>query len=59
MENAIFTISKGIRGIDVKSKRFNTYNRVEVPESQLFHVLAELADIFNNALGIGIEFEIE
>ena len=59
MENAIFTISKGSRGINVKSKRFSTYNRIEVPEAQLFQVMEELADVFNNVLGIGIAFEVE
>lgn len=60
MENAIFTISRGTAGrVNVKSKRFNTYNRNEVPEAQLFQTLEELADIFNNVLKIGIEFAVE
>lgn len=59
MENAIFTISKGSNGINIKSNRFNTYNRIEVPEAQLFKAMEELADIFNNVLAIGIEFVIE
>lgn len=60
MENAIFTISRGQAGrLNVKSKRFNTYNRNEIPENQLFRVMEELADIFNNVLGFGIEFVIE
>ena len=60
MENAIFTISRGLTGrVNVKSKRFSTYNRIEVPEAQLFRVMEELADIFNNVLKIGIEFVVE
>lgn len=59
MENAIFTISKAGTALNIKSKRFNTYNRIGISEAQLFQVMVELADIFNNVLGIGIEFEVE
>ena len=57
---AIFTISRETAGmVNVKSKRYNTFNRIEVPEAQLFRVMEELADIFNNVLKIGIEFVVE
>lgn len=59
MENATFTISKSSDGINIKSKRFNTYNRYGVKEKDLFEVMAELADVFNNVLNIGIDFVVE
>lgn len=59
MENATFTISKSFEGVNIKSKRFNTYNRYGVREKDLFKVMSELADVFNNVLNIGIDFVIE
>lgn len=59
MENATFTISKSLEGVNIKSKRFNTYNRYGVREKDLFKVMSELADVFNNVLNIGIDFVVE
>lgn len=61
MENVIFTISKGIKGINIKTKnrKFNTYNKYELSEQDLFKAMSELADIFNNIIGVGITFDVE
>ena len=59
MENATFTISKSSEGVNIKSRRFNTYNRYGVAEKDLFKVMSELADVFNNVLNIGIDFVVE
>ena len=57
--NAVFTISKGVKGFNITNKRFNTYNKYEVPASELFKAMTELADIFNNVLEVAILFEVE
>lgn len=61
MNDVIFTISKGIKGINIKTKhgKFNTYNKYEISEQDLFRAMSELADIFNNIIGIGIAFDVE
>ena len=59
MENATFIISKTSDGLNIKSARFNRYNRYGIPEKDLFNTMCELADIFNNVLGLGIEFCVE
>ena len=61
--DAVFTITrssstKGKR-LNIKSKRYNLYNKYEVPEKDLFIVMCELAEVFNNELGIGITYEID
>ena len=53
-----FTISKGGKGINVKSKRYESYNRYNIPEASLFSVLEELSDTFNNDFGLGIVFDM-
>lgn len=56
---ATFIISEGVKGLNIKSQRFNTYNKYEVPASELFSTMVELTDTFNNVLGLGIDFEVE
>ena len=40
-------------------KQFNTYNRIDVPETELYKSLEELTDVFNNVIGYAILFEID
>ena len=56
---AIFTISKGTKGYNIKCSNFNTYNAIEIPGFKVVKVMEELADTFNNTLKIGILFEME
>lgn len=59
MENAaVFTIMKGDKVFSIKSKKYNTYNKYDVPEKQLFEAMAELTDTFNNVIGVAILFEV-
>ena len=58
-KTAVFTITKSDKGLNIKSKAYNTYNRYNVPEKQLFEKMAELADIFNNVIGVAIVFEVD
>ena len=58
-KTAIFTISKSGRRYNIKSKQFNTYNKIDVPETELFNALEELSDVFNNVLDYAILFEID
>jgi hypothetical protein len=63
-KTAVFTISKSSataqgRRYNITSKRFNLYNKIDVPESQLFDALAELSDTFNNVIDMAIVFEID
>ena len=58
-KTAIFTISKSGRRYNIKSKQFNTYNKIDVPATELFEALEELTDVFNNVIGYAILFEIE
>ena len=59
MDCVTFTISKGVKGLNIKAHKYNTYNKYEVPPSKLFDAMSELADVFNNILEIGIMFEVE
>ena len=65
MENAIFTISETSAtftigsALNITSKRYNRYNKYNVSKADLFNAMLELADIFNNVIGIGIEFVVE
>lgn len=55
---AIFTISKGVKGYNIKSTQYSTYSQFEIPGFRIFQVMEDLADIFNNVLKIAILFEI-
>lgn len=57
-KTAVFTITQEAKGVSLKSKRYNTYNRINIPEKDLFKAMNELADIFNNVLKLGILFEV-
>lgn len=62
---AVFTITETDKGfsiggtLNITSKRYNTYNKYGVRKADLYDVMCELADIFNNVIGIGIEFVVE
>ena len=56
---AIFTISRGNYGYNIKCTAHSDYNRIEVPGFVLHKAIEELSDIFNNTLKIGILFELE
>ena len=58
-DTALFTISKGNYGYNIQCASYSKYNYLEVPGFVLPNAMAELADIFNNTLKIGILFEIE
>ena len=62
-KTVVFTVSKsgatGGKKYNLTSKAFNLYNKLEVPEQQLFEAMAELTDTFNNVLGFAILFEID
>lgn len=59
-KTAVFTISKtGTGKYNIKSKKFNLYNKLEVKDSELFQAMEELADTFNNVIGYAILFEID
>ena len=53
----IFLITKTEKGYNLTCKSANTYNKYGVKD--LFKAMNELADIFNNALGVGILFEVQ
>ena len=55
---AVFTIMKSDKGLNIKSKAYNTYNKYNVPEKQLFKAMAELTDTFNNVIGVAVVFEV-
>lgn len=59
---ATFTITREERTngyyYTLKSKAFNQYNKYDVHEKFFYEAMEELADTFNNVLGIGIVFEI-
>ena len=57
-KTAVFTIMKSDKGFSIKSKSYNTYNKYNVPEKQLFEAMAELTDTFNNVIGVAILFEV-
>ena len=59
MKEAVFTISKGSNGLDLKCKNYNVFNRFNIPEGTLFKAMTELADIFNNIIGVSIVFEVK
>ncbi len=59
-KTAVFTVTKTQgRKYNITSKGFNLYNKLNVPENQLFEAMAELSDVFNNVIGIAILFEID
>lgn len=58
-EPAVFTISRGDDGMDIKNQRYKSYNCIGVAEEELFAAMSALADKFNNELGIGIVFDVE
>ena len=62
MNPALFIITENSSSgstVNIKSKHYNTYNRCGVRKADLFCVMCELSDIFNNVLGVGISFEVE
>lgn len=59
METAVFTIYKTDGELNIVSSRFNSYNKYGVKEKDLFSVMSELSDTFNNVIGIGIMFDVE
>ena len=59
MKEAVFTISKGTNGFNLKCKNYNTFNRFNIPGAALFNAMKELSDIFNNVIGVAIVFEVE
>lgn len=60
--NATFTITREEKPTgyyySLKCKAYNQYNQYEVHEKNLYETMAELADIFNNVIGVNIVFEI-
>jgi len=63
-KTAIFTISKASatgngRRYNITSKQFNTYNKINIPENELFLAMEELTDVFNNVINYAILFEID
>ena len=59
MKEAVFTISKGAKGYDIKCKAFNTYNRYGLAKDEIFTAMEQLADVFNNVLEIAVVFDVE
>ena len=63
--NAVFTITENDKGfsigntLNITSKKYNRYNQYNVRKADLFAAMCELADIFNNVIGIGIDFVVE
>ena len=56
----IFTITKHESGIDITTEGTrSTYNKYGVKDKDLYKVLCELTDVFNNVLKMGIGFEID
>lgn len=43
----------------LKCKAYNQYNKYDVHEKLLYEAMEELADTFNNVLGVGILFGVE
>lgn len=59
-KTAVFTISNAGTGkYNIKSKKFNLYNKLEVKDTELFQAMEELTDTFNNVIGYAILFEID
>ena len=62
---AVFTVTETDKGfsigntLNITSKRYNTYNRYGIRKADLFSEMCDLADIFNNVIGVGIEFVVE
>lgn len=60
--NATFTITREEKTTGwyytLKCKSYNLYNKYDVHEKNLYEAMAELADIFNNVIGVSIVFEI-
>ena len=42
----------------IKSRMYNTYNKYDLNEHQLFEAMEELTDTFNNVLNLAILFEV-
>lgn len=42
----------------LKCKEYNQYNKYDVHAKHFYETMEELADVFNNVIGIGIVFEI-
>ena len=55
---AIFTISKGRKGYNITCAQYKPYEYIEIPGFKIFQAMEELADTFNNKLGLGILFEV-
>lgn len=55
----IFTISVSDRGYSIKNSEYSAYNYINIPGIKIYWAMEELADTFNNKLGLGILFEIE
>ena len=60
--NATFIITREEKATGyyytLKCKAYNQYNKFDVHEKNLYEAMAELADIFNNVIGVSIVFEI-
>ncbi|MBQ8357365.1 MAG: hypothetical protein IJX39_06095 [Clostridia bacterium] len=57
-KTAIFTISKGSKGYNIKSVAFSAYDVIEIPGIKIFQAMTDLTDYFNNTLKIAILFEV-
>lgn len=55
----VFTISKNGKAYNITSRKFNLYNKINIPANQLFDAMEELTDTFNNVIGYAILFEID
>lgn len=53
------TISEKTDGFDVKCKAFNCYTQFDIKKSDLFSIMRELSDFFDNVLNFHAVFEIE
>ena len=62
MKTAVFTITREEKTTGwyytLKCKAFSQYNRVDIHEKRFYETMEELADTFNNVIGVGILFEI-
>ena len=57
-KTAIFTISRGSKGYNIKSSAFSAYDVIEIPGIKIFQAMTDLTDYFNNTLKIAILFEV-
>lgn len=55
---ATFTITKDGKLYNIKSKNYNTYNKIGITIHELYNEMEALTDTFNNVINIGVMFEI-